>query len=56
MCEGCIYFISYGKIFEKGFCKKYLEEKDTKDTCFDEQEKETTSDQIYNTFTRGSYE
>lgn len=56
MCGNCIYFISYGKIFDKGFCKKYLEEKENNDTCFDEQEKETTTEKIYNTFTGGSYE
>ena len=54
MCENCIYFISYGKIFNMGYCLKYLEEKETKDTCFDEQE--TTTEKIYNTFTGGSYE
>lgn len=57
MCKGCEYYISYGRLFNTGFCIKYLENKDGDDSCFDEQEKnDSTSDKIYNTFMGGSYE
>ena len=60
MCEKCVYFVSYGNLFDNGYCIKYLEEKEKTFKCAeiterDEHENEV-KDKLLNTFLGGSYE